>query len=296
MAQLTRDDASEETFPVAPIHGTIQCDPEVRKAVMATTTVESPGDSASPQWEIAGMLFHDDHAKEGEQITGSPMCIVYAHQVNSELCWSLMLPDGALWHLRSVSVPSNVRELCEGCFRGLKRLRRVTFGASSCIERISSSCFERSGVEEVSIPNSVRELCDHCFFGCESLRRIIFGSSSSLEVIGVGCFGDSGLEEVIIPDSVRKLDDGCFEFCRRLRRVIFGCSSSLECIGVHCFVCSGIEEVVIPDSVRQLCDGCFESCTSLRRVTFSSSSPLDWISSRCFEGTEAQFFGRTERH
>ena len=84
-----------------------------------------------------------------------------------------------------ISVPDGVRELCDGCFKGCRRLQRVTFGPSSSLERIGVSCFEESGVEEVSVPDSVRELCDGCFKGCKGLRRVTFGPSSSLERIAV---------------------------------------------------------------------------------------------------------------
>ena len=68
--------------------------------------------------------------------------------------------------LSSVCVPDSVRELCDRCFKGCSRLRRVTFGPSSSLERIGVSCFEGSGVEDVSVPDGVRELCDGCFKWC----------------------------------------------------------------------------------------------------------------------------------
>ena len=138
-----------------------------------------------------------------------------------------------LGQILAVSIPNNVSELCEGCFKECKSLRRVTFGPSSSLERIGVSCFEGSGVEEVCIPDGVRELCDGCFKECKSLGRVTFGPSSSLERIGVSCFEGSGVEEVCIPDGVRELCDGCFKECESLRRVTFGPSSSLERIGFY---------------------------------------------------------------
>ena len=90
--------------------------------------------------------------------------------------------------LSSVSIPSSVRELCDGCFRWCQSLRCVTFGSLSSIERIGVCCFAKTGIQEVSIPDSVRELCDDCFVFCSLLRRVTFGSSSSLERIGEHCF------------------------------------------------------------------------------------------------------------
>ena len=38
--------------------------------------------------------------------------------------------------LEEIRIPDSVRELCDGCFKGCKGLRRVTFGPSSSLERI----------------------------------------------------------------------------------------------------------------------------------------------------------------
>ena len=115
-----------------------------------------------------------------------------------------------------VLIPADVRELCDGCFKGARSLRRVTFGPASSLERIGVSCFAETQVEEVSIPDGVRELFDGCFQGCKSLRRVMFGPSSLLERIGVSCFEGSGVEEVFVPDGVRELCDGCFKGCSTL--------------------------------------------------------------------------------
>ena len=204
-----------------------------------------------------------------------------------------------LGQIQEVSIPNNVSELCDGCFKGCSGLRRVTFGLSSSLARIGVACFERTGVEEVSVPDGVRELCDSCFKGCKSLRRVIFSRSSSLERLGVEAFGDlwerynwirCGLVEITIPDSVRELCDGCFKGCSSLRRVTFGPSSSLEWIGVSRFELSRVEEFSVPDSVRELCDGCFKGCRSLSRVTFSHSSSLERIGVSCFEQTGVEEF------
>ena len=146
--------------------------------------------------------------------------------------------------LVEISIPDGVRELCDGCFKGCRSLRRVIFGPSSSLERIGVEAFVSGqgflwptpcGLVETSIPDGVHELCKDCFKGCESLRRVIFGPSSSLERIGVWCFRESGVEEVCVPDGVRELCDGCFKGCESLRRVTFGPSSSLERIGFHAF-------------------------------------------------------------
>ena len=154
-----------------------------------------------------------------------------------------------------MTIPVRVRELCDGCFKGCKSLRRVAFCSPSSLERIGVEAFGaildrwgksiRCSITKICIPDSVRELCDGCFRGCSSLRHVTFGSSPSLERIGIEAFGvleegrgkstPCGIVEISIPNSVRELGDGCFKGCKSLRRVTFGSSSSLERIGFHAF-------------------------------------------------------------
>ena len=87
--------------------------------------------------------------------------------VGAEICGVLCRNDwrAFLGQICEVSIPNNVSELCEDCFKGCKGLQRVTFGPSSSLERIGAWCFEGSGVEEFAVPDSVRELCECCFKG-----------------------------------------------------------------------------------------------------------------------------------
>ena len=89
----------------------------------------------------------------------------------------------------------------------------MTFGSSSCLERIGIRAFSSlfsggrllaCGIEEIAIPDSVRELCDRCFYGCLSLHFVTFGSSSALERIGRHWIRKTQVSEVIIPDTVRE--------------------------------------------------------------------------------------------
>ena len=236
---LVNSDVREPGDPKAAFHGrfgSTQGYPEVRNAVMATTTVEWLSSFSSPKWKIAGVLSHHDRVQESQQFTGTPMYIIYAHKANSELLWSSTRMGRALKALCGVSIPNNVRELCHDCFQGSASLRRVIFGSSSSLQKIGVSCFEGTAIEEVTIPDGVGQLCDGCFMGCANLRRVTFGSSSSLGWIGVSCFLGTAIEEITIPDSVRALGEWCFQGCERLHSVTFGPSSSLGRIGVSCFL------------------------------------------------------------
>ena len=154
------------------IHGafrSVQGCPEVRHAVMATTTVEMLSNSSNRRLKIAGILSHRDPVPGDQQSTGAPMYIVYSHKANRELRWSATYVGRALQQQREMSIPNNVVASCDHCFEGCRSLRRVTFGSSSSLERIGVACFADTGVEDVGIPDTVRELCDRCFSWCKRL-------------------------------------------------------------------------------------------------------------------------------
>ena len=193
--------------------------------------------------------------------------------------------------VEEVSVPNGVRELCDGCFKGCWRLRRVTFGPSSSLERVGSLCFCKCGLVKFEIPVSVRAIGGGAFSECALLGGIVcrddcrFRAIDGLLLSGdcSRCFCSYGvLSLVCIPDSVRELCDGCFKGCSSLSRVTFSPSSSLERMGVSCFESSGVEDVFVPDGVRELCDGCFRGCWRLRHVTFGPSSLLERIGAEAF--------------
>ena len=57
--------------------------------------------------------------------------------------------------MEEVSIPNDVRELCDDCFSGCGSLRRVNFGPSSSPERIGVLCVLGSGVSYLCDPVSV---------------------------------------------------------------------------------------------------------------------------------------------
>ena len=126
------------------------------KCAHRTVVVTSRGRSEIPQ-TVAGVCPFTESDCQADSV---PVYLACAES-NGVLCrddWSHVLRQ-----IQCVSIPRNVRELCDGCFKGCKSLRRVTFGPASLLERIGVSCFDGSCVEELSIPDGVRELCDGCF-------------------------------------------------------------------------------------------------------------------------------------
>ena len=175
--------------------------------------------------------------------------------------------------VKRLSIPDSVVELCDGCFKYCQRLRCVTFGAFSNLERIGAEAFCASAITELFIPDTVRCFGEKCFAECD-LSRIIFGASSKLELISKGAFSLTRVQQLSIPDSVRELGDQCFCKSGNMRTIKFGDSSRLERIGNLCFAKLRIESFVVPDSVTIFGGGVFSECPAIAGVTCSETCGL----------------------
>ena len=195
--------------------------------------------------------------------------------------------DWADKRVEVVSVPNYVREVCTRCFCGCKRLRFVTFAASSKLERICTEAFCKTKLMSVTIPDGVVELGERCFFGCTCLRRVTFGAWSKLERICSHAFYDASVELLALPDSVVEIGVNCFTHSL-LRRVTFGASSKLERICASAFFDTKLTSITIPPSVLELGNECFRNCEKLRRVRFSPISRIEAIGHQCFVRTRLQ--------
>ena len=107
-----------------------------------------------------------------------------------------------------------VRGVRERCFSGCTRLRSVTFGASSKLERVCACAFCWASIESLSIPDGVVELGEWCFYQCKSLRSVTFGASSKLERVCADAFSGTSIESLSIPDGVVDLDVNAFKLVR----------------------------------------------------------------------------------
>ena len=136
-----------------------------------------------------------------------------------------------------VSIPNCSCDVRRKCFCECKSLGRVTFGASSRLERICSEAFSGTSIESLSIPDNVVELGEKCCCQCRSLWSVTFSASSRLERICGWVFYEARIESLSIPDNVCEIGDHCFAFCGSLRSVTFGPSSRLQRTGTIPYLC-----------------------------------------------------------
>ena len=157
--------------------------------------------------------------------------------------------------LTIISLPSNLKFIGNGCFKGCTSL------------------------ESIVLPNSLSLMDTYVFSGCTSLSSVKL--SSSLETLPQGCFEDcSGLKSINIPGCVKALDFGCFENSG-LQSVAM--PESLVKIGLRCFYgCSGLKSISIPSNVKKIEENAFGDCSALSTVLFDTKGTLESIGSSAF--------------
>ncbi len=139
--------------------------------------------------------------------------------------------------LETVKLPSTVKFMGEGLFRGCENLKTVTFGNSSaCLG--SFMFYGCTALEEVILPENAAEISDGLFAYCISLRGV--GLPEKTESIGDYSFYSSGLEEIEIPESVKSIGNRGFANCSSLRVIHCPNLRELE-IGFKAFENIGME-------------------------------------------------------
>ena len=83
--------------------------------------------------------------------------------------------------VEEVSVPNSVRELCDGCFQWCWRLRRVTVGSRSSLERIGDCCFGGLRFGGFKTPPSVRHIGSIFSVGPRLFVKSLTGKRITLE-------------------------------------------------------------------------------------------------------------------
>ena len=75
--------------------------------------------------------------------------------------------------MTSITIPSSVTSLGDGCFGGCSGLTSITIPSS--VTSLGSWCFDScSGLTSITIPSSVTSLGNGCFGGCKNLETVYF--------------------------------------------------------------------------------------------------------------------------
>ena len=190
--------------------------------------------------------------------------------------------------MTSITIPSSVTSLGDGCFRSCVALTSITIPSS--VTSLGGNCFYACNkLTSITIPSSVTSLGSGCFWNCSGLTSITI--PSSVTSLGSGCFyGCKSLTSITLPSSVTSLSSGCFYGCNKLISITI--PSSVTSLENYCFEgCSGLTSITIPSSVTSLGNYCFEGCSNLTSITIPSSvTSLDFDCFKDCSGLETIYF------
>ena len=106
------------------------------------------------------------------------------------------------------------------------------------LQKIGTSCFYRSGLEEFVAPQRLREIEGKAFNSCYKLRRVTL--NEGLEVLKdeyneewkqySGVFPYCKIEEITLPSTLKEIGQCTFKDCRCLRTIYVksGCKADLS--------------------------------------------------------------------
>jgi hypothetical protein len=218
---------------------------------------------------------------------------------NSQLTRLEEMTFAGLCHIHSISIPSSVEFLEEGCFRDCTGLVQITFESPSKLVRIGSFAFSGCCLLTVArIPATVVDIGEVAFGRsrgsgsghdsagtCDALRTVIFQPDSRLGRLAPRLFYAAiALRTIKIPSFVELVGAECFDLCCSLHSVTFEPDSMLASIGDYAFRrCVSLNHFQFPASVHRLGKQCFALCYTLDSISFESGSDLAVISEDAFQ-------------
>ena len=114
-------------------------------------------------------------------------------------------------NLKTLTIPSSVKLICENAFMSSVNLERVVIEEG--LEEIGSFAFWNSGVEIINLPASLKKIGDYSFSSCTNIKSLII--PASVTEIGEQAFvGCASLETVSLP----RIFEG------RQNEIFLGCS------------------------------------------------------------------------
>ena len=197
--------------------------------------------------------------------------------------------------IKSVTIPSTVKEIEEGSFYGCTSLEKVVIPPS--ITSIGESAFYLcTNLKSINIPASVRKIEERAFSpagfqtltvepgnafydsrdNCNAIietvsNTLLYGSAATVipptvTAIGPRAFqGVIGLHSIDIPASVTEIGESAFRGCTSLKSIVI--PENVQKIGLWCFEGSGLKHAVINGNVNYVSFG-FVNSDSLETITF----------------------------
>ncbi len=190
-----------------------------------------------------------------------------------------------IYSLRSVTLPSTIREIPYTQFTGCSNLSNVNM--SDNVEKIGVSAFSNcTSLTTVDLPSNLKSLGEYSFAYCPALTSVTipdgitsipkqaFFKDESLKTLKNGknivtiensAFWETGLETLVLPERVRTIGDAAFANCKDLTTLKL--NDRLAVIGESAFNgCEKLERAVLPESVTSVGECAFWLCDELKEI------------------------------
>lgn len=163
----------------------------------------------------------------------------------------------SMYDLKTIKLPSCLKEIKQGTFKDCESLKRIEFPTS--LKTIETSAFcGCNSLEEITLPDSIDFIGEDAFSYMRNLKMIKL--PKNLHVIKESTFKCcESLKSIELPVNLKKIENGAFRDC------------------------TSLERIELPDSVEIIMNGAFENCTLLKEITLSNS--LKEIKPYSFEKT-----------
>ena len=243
-------------------------------------------DPNNPSYKsIDGVLY----SKDESVLMKYPQCISGSYTIseNTETISDYAFEDAML---SSIMIPSSVKSIGDGAFRGCKQLNSVVVPNS--VRTVGSFAFEDCVNLETVILSDKQEILQYkTFSGCIKLKAITIGTS--LNSIGVDAFAKlNSLQAIYVSEqNASYASSNCVLYSKDLKTIVrypsgkysqsFAVPDNVEVIGDYAFAnCSKIQEILLPNSVKKIGEYAFSGCT-IKSIVFPAS--VEVISRFAFE-------------
>lgn len=167
--------------------------------------------------------------------------------------------------LHTLTVPDNVKTICERAFLGCGSLYYLTLPEG--LERIETSAFNACiNMGAISIPNSVKNIGAQAFYQSKNAAW------------------------VDLPSELLEIGESAFSHSTPISEVDFSESEKLVKIGKEAFyACTTLQEAVFPKSLTTIDEGAFDHCWNLRKIVIPNDAVIS-IDERAFDNSDCPIY------
>lgn len=171
-------------------------------------------------------------------------------------------------NIKSVCIPSSVRQIKNFAFRSCQALTSIIFPNS--VTTIGVGAFQNCcSLTSIIIPKKVQVIAEYTFDNCTSLSSITL-HDDILSIDPEAFRNCISLTSISFPSKIQKLGHHVFRGCKSMTSV--NLPDTISIIETGLFQdCESLNNVTIPASVTQIKSWAFKNCCSLTSITIPNS-------------------------